>query len=216
AGRRGGRGGRLARRRRAGGGCAGGDRASSIAILSEFVEPSDVDDRLMTRDDFQKGMARLNKFQTSLAIQGKLEPSGSGRTLNGYSWDTTEPGVYASVVSAKPLFSSAAKYDSGTGWASFWAPIDASSVVERICPRDKRTKPKEQWRVEVLDRASMTKVGYVFPDGPEPSGKRYRINAGVMAFVPSATPPKADVAQARAGWSFEAAAEDAAPAVPAR
>lgn len=186
---------------RAGVAWADGAQRQAQDIFSEFMEEADIKDRLMAREDFQRGMARLSRFQTMLAVQGKLEPSGSGKTVNGYPWDNSESGIYASAISGQPLFSSAAKYDSGTGWASFWTPINASNVVERICVRDQKTKPKEQWRIEVLDRVSMTKVGYVFPDGPEPSGKRYRINSGVLAFVPSADPPAGDVAQARAGYS---------------
>lgn len=72
-----------------------------------------------------------------------------------------EDGVWVSAVSGVPLFDAGAKYNSGTGWPSFFQPIDASHIIERVDPKD-MGKPKFLWRVEVLDRKSGTHLGHVF------------------------------------------------------
>jgi methionine-R-sulfoxide reductase len=92
-------------------------------------------------------------------------------TANGYKQSTKQDGVWVSAVSGYPLFDSHAKYNSGTGWPSFYQPIDAAHVIERTDPND-MNKPQFLWRTEVLDRKSGTHLGHVFDDGPKPTGKR--------------------------------------------
>merc|ERR1712196_258704 len=106
-------------------------------------------------------------------------PNSNKSMANGVPWDTTESGVYASAVSGKMLFSSAMKHESGFESPSFSEPIEESRLYLRHDPDDKMEKPNDplEWRVEVLDRDSMTHVGYVYPGGPGPSGRRYIVNA---------------------------------------
>lgn len=87
------------------------------------------------------------------------------------------PGTYYSVGCDKPLFRSEQKYDSGTGWPSFTAPIDANFLVLR-----KERLPGDN-RIEVLDTCG-GHLGHVFDDGPKPTGKRYCINSTALRFVP--------------------------------
>ena len=96
------------------------------------------------------------------------------------------PLPYADVgaVSGLPVFSSKAKYDSGTGWPSFFEPISSDHVTLRPDPEDIRNK-RRYIRTEVLDAKSGAHLGHVFPDGPAPTGQRFCMNAAAMTFVPA-------------------------------
>jgi peptide methionine sulfoxide reductase msrA/msrB len=97
---------------------------------------------------------------------------------NAY-WDNHKPGIYVDVVTGEPLFSSQQKFDSGTGWPSFWQPLVASSVVE------KRDGTHGMVRVEVRSKIGDSHLGHVFEDGPKPTGLRYCINSASLRFVPA-------------------------------
>jgi peptide-methionine (R)-S-oxide reductase len=87
-------------------------------------------------------------------------------------------GTYMCVCCNLPLFSSKSKYDSGTGWASFWAPIAKINVREEV----DRTMPQEV-RTEILCNRCDAHLGHVFDDGPKPTGLRYCMNGVALRFV---------------------------------
>ena len=89
-----------------------------------------------------------------------------------------ENGTYVTADCGEPVFRSEQKFDSGTGWPSFWAPIDDDAVVLR---EDNSFGTK---RIEVLGKKCGGHLGHVFDDGPEPTGKRYCINASALKFIP--------------------------------
>src|SRR4051812_38395661 len=91
-------------------------------------------------------------------------------------------GTYVSIVGGLPLFRSTEKFDSGTGWPSFFAPISPDHVIEKT---DTTLGMK---RTEVLDARSGAHLGHVFDDGPPPTGKRYCMNAASLKFIPEGTP----------------------------
>jgi len=89
-----------------------------------------------------------------------------------------EKGTYVTADCGEPVFRSEQKFDSGTGWPSFWAPIDDGAVELR---EDNSFGTK---RIEVLGKKCGGHLGHVFDDGPEPTGKRYCINASALKFIP--------------------------------
>ena len=128
----------------------------------------------------------LTPFQRAISLSAATEMSFTGKTTNGYGWDNKKKGVYVGAISGAPLFESSTKYDSGTGWPSFYAPVDKANVIERLDPKDASGGlPRAFWRTEVLDRKSGTHLGHVFPDGPKPTGLRYCMNAASLRFVPA-------------------------------
>lgn len=114
-----------------------------------------------------------------------LREKGTERPFSSPLDHETRPGTYVSADCGTPLFRSEQKYDSGTGWPSFWAPIDPSAVTlveDASLPFEKR--------VEVLDAKCGGHLGHVFDDGPQPTGKRYCMNGAALRFIPDEQSPK--------------------------
>jgi peptide methionine sulfoxide reductase msrA/msrB len=94
-------------------------------------------------------------------------------------WDNHAAGIYVDIVTGEPLFSSTNKFESGTGWPSFYQPISPSVVTTRH-------DGQFGWdRTEVRSKLGDSHLGHVFDDGPRPTGLRYCINSASLRFVPA-------------------------------
>jgi peptide-methionine (R)-S-oxide reductase len=130
-------------------------------------------DMRMNTTDLETRLSKLSPLQYAVTQQGQTE-----RAFTGVYWDNHDDGTYRCVVCSAPLFDSTTKFESGTGWPSFFAEIENG----RVATHEDTTLGMR--RIEATCANCGAHLGHVFPDGPRPTGLRYCMNSASLAFDP--------------------------------
>jgi methionine-R-sulfoxide reductase len=156
---------------------------SAVAALALTVCGCNAEDKSKPVNESRpKDLTKLSKEELAKHLDKEAYyvciMGGTERPFQNKYWNNHEQGLYVDVISGKPLFASTHKFESGSGWPSFFQPVDKSEIVEQ------RDTSHGMVRTEVRAKTSNAHLGHVFDDGPKPTGLRYCINSAALKFIP--------------------------------
>lgn len=146
----------------------------SLTFSQELKVEGEMTSKLILNNqkEYKMEKDKLTKLQYEVTQNCGTEPPFK----NEY-WDNKQDGIYVDIISGKPLFSSIHKFDSGTGWPSFFEVINENEIKKDV---DYKIGYK---RVELKSSSSNAHLGHLFNDGPNPTGQRYCINSASLRFI---------------------------------
>jgi peptide methionine sulfoxide reductase msrA/msrB len=141
---------------------------------SRFTEEANESSKFWVQESYKEEIENLSAREYHVTQKNGTEPP-----FRNELYDEKRSGIYVDVVSGAPLFSSKHKFDSGTGWPSFYKPLEPDNIIERKDPGPLGV------RVEIASKHAKTHLGHLFRNPDTPTGLRYCMNSASLEFVPA-------------------------------